>query len=151
MHIEARAKTLQEHIEVAFADVPKPSRESMVQSECLDQRWCAEQLAGRPREEVTVTDALTDCLLHMPLPAVHYYFPMFLLYPLASEHRRESFVLLSLIQYLDRRNRHEYPPFSSTQKQCIIEWLELVWKSMEAYDFWGYGDRYERRLRVIRD
>jgi hypothetical protein len=85
----------------------------------------------------------------MPLEAVHYYLPAFLLHCLIPSH--SVFVLQSMILYLDRRSTPEYPPFSRPQRLCIIEWLDFVRNNIDTFDFEPWRERYERRLRVIRD
>ncbi|MEO6807766.1 MAG: DUF6714 family protein [Isosphaeraceae bacterium] len=151
MNVEERSEVIRGWIETAFANVPRPTRDEMAGSASIGELWCAKEFAGRPRDEVTINDALPECLLWMPPSAVQYYLPMFLLYLLNPKHRYESYILDSVIGYFDRRNRREYPQFSAMQRRCIMEWLEFVRDNHDAYDFGRLRDRYERRLNLIRD
>jgi len=143
----------------AFADVQRPSREGIARnSEDLDGREAAARFESRYANqiddlvEIGITSA--EDLYHLTPQAIRYFLPCYLRYVVRHRPYWEYSIVTGLIDFFDRelgvRCGVEYPDFTPTQDDCVLETLRFMEENLDRYALGESAANYRERIRKSR-
>jgi len=123
---------LQEIIRNAFAEVPVPANDNIIEHDCDECRELQQAFSGLMWQQLgsTLVRENYDKLPLLSAEALHFYLPAFLIESLGSDDDVWEYTFYELYRSRDERRDQRWSKFSERQVEAILALLE--YKLIEA-------------------